>query len=84
MEAYEHRPPDKFPLRQLYLVDRPGAAKPDWTYNMLLKHGVRSCLEYAKSFDLEARPCRFEPGTFAAPRIRRYGRSWLCEGSAHR
>ena len=22
---------------------------------MLLKHGVRSCLEYAKSFDLEAR-----------------------------
>ena len=53
MEALEHRPPDKFPLRQLYLADRPGAAKPDWTYNMLLKHGVRSCLEYAKSFDLE-------------------------------
>jgi alkaline phosphatase D len=53
MEAYEHRPPDKFPLRQLYLVDRPGAAKPDWTFNMLLKHGVRSCLEYAKSFDLK-------------------------------
>ena len=53
MEALEHRPPDKFPLRQLYLVDRPGASKPDWTYNMLLKHGVRSCLEYAKSFDLE-------------------------------
>src|SRR5262249_17251259 len=24
-----------------------------WTFNMLLKHGVRSCLEYAKSFDLE-------------------------------
>ncbi|MGE5563050.1 MAG: alkaline phosphatase D family protein [Bacillota bacterium] len=53
MEAYEHRPPAKFPLRELYLVDRPGAAKPDWTFNMLLKHGVRSCLEYAKSFDLE-------------------------------
>ncbi len=52
MEAYEHRPPNKFPLRPLYLVDRPGAAKPDWTFNMLLKHGVRSCLEYAKSFDL--------------------------------
>jgi alkaline phosphatase D len=28
-------------------------AKPDWTFNMLLKHGVRSCLEYAKSFDLK-------------------------------
>jgi alkaline phosphatase D len=53
MEANEHRPPNKFPLRQLYLVDRPGAAKPDWTFNMLLKHGVRSCLEYAKSFDLK-------------------------------
>jgi alkaline phosphatase D len=53
MEAYEHRPPGKFPLRELYLVDRPGAAKPDWTFNLLLKHGVRSCLEYAKSFDLK-------------------------------
>ncbi len=31
----------------------PARAKPDWTLNMLLKHGVRSCLEYAKSFDLE-------------------------------
>jgi len=29
------------------------AGKPEWTYNMLLKHGVRSCLEYAKSFDLK-------------------------------
>ena len=53
MEALEHRPPNKFPLRQLYLVDRPGSAKPDWTYNMLLKHGVRSVLEYAKSFDIK-------------------------------
>ncbi len=53
MEALEHRPRDKFPLRQLSLVDRPGAAKPDWTYNMTVKHGVRSSLEYAKSFDLD-------------------------------
>jgi alkaline phosphatase D len=52
MEALEHRPPEKFPLRKLYLVDRPGSAKPDWTYNMLLRHGVRSVLEYASSFDL--------------------------------
>jgi len=53
MEALEHgfKKPD--PLRPLFLVDRPGAAKPDWTHNMLLKHGVRSCLEYAKSFDLK-------------------------------
>ena len=53
MEALEHRPREKFPLRQLYLVDRPGSAKPDWTYNMTVKHGVRSSLEYAKSFDLD-------------------------------
>ncbi len=41
------------PLRSLFLADRPGQEKPDWTFNMLLKHGVRSCLEYAKSFDLK-------------------------------
>ncbi|PYJ11972.1 MAG: phosphodiesterase, partial [Verrucomicrobia bacterium] len=54
MEALEHgfKKPD--PLRPLFLVDRPGAAKPDWTHNMLLRHGVRSCLEYAKSFDLKS------------------------------
>jgi alkaline phosphatase D len=50
MESYEHR--KKLPLRPLYLADRPGGGKPDWTFNMLLKHGVRACLEYAKSFDL--------------------------------
>ena len=38
-------------FRPLYLADRPGAAKPESTYNMLLTHGVRSCFEYAKSFD---------------------------------
>ena len=53
MEAYEHRPPAKFPMRELYLADRHGSAKPEWTFNMLLKHGVRSCLEYAKSFDVK-------------------------------
>jgi alkaline phosphatase D len=53
MEAYEHRLPKDAPLRPLFLADRDGDAKPDWTFNMLLKHGVRACLEYAKSFDLE-------------------------------
>jgi alkaline phosphatase D len=53
MEALEHRLPKDLPIRALFLADRPDGAKPDWTYNMLLKHGVRSCLEYAKSFDLE-------------------------------
>jgi alkaline phosphatase D len=62
MEAYEHRLPKDHPLRSLFLADRPVRAtggpgveetKPEWTYNMLLKHGVRSCLEYARSFDLK-------------------------------
>jgi alkaline phosphatase D len=53
MEALEHRLPKDRPLRPLYLADKPGGAKPDWTHNMLLRHGVRACLEYAKSFDLD-------------------------------
>ncbi|HVU29599.1 MAG TPA: alkaline phosphatase D family protein [Sphingomicrobium sp.] len=52
MESYEHRLPKDLPLRPLYLADREAGARPDWTFNMLMKHGVRSCLEYAKSFDL--------------------------------
>jgi alkaline phosphatase D len=40
---------DKF--RFLSLADKPGAARPESTYNMMLRHGVRSCFEYAKSFD---------------------------------
>jgi alkaline phosphatase D len=52
MESYEHKFPKDHPLRALFLADRQGGAKPDWTFNMLLKHGVRSCLEYARSFDL--------------------------------
>jgi alkaline phosphatase D len=40
-------------FRPLYLADRPGATKPESTYNMMLRHGVRSCFEYAKSFDRE-------------------------------
>jgi alkaline phosphatase D len=52
MESQEHRLPKDAPLRPLFLADKEGA-KPEWTYNMLLRHGVRSCLEYAKSFDLK-------------------------------
>ena len=53
MEAYEHNLPKDAPLRPLFLANKQGQAKPDWTFNMLLKHGVRSCLEYAKNFDLK-------------------------------
>jgi alkaline phosphatase D len=50
MEANEHRFPKDHPLRPLFLADR-ASGRPEWTYNMLLRHGVRSCLEYAKSGD---------------------------------
>jgi len=52
MEAYEHKLPKDAPLRPLFLADRGAGAAPDWTFNMLVRHGVRACLEYAKSFDL--------------------------------
>jgi len=51
MEAYEHRLPKDHPLRALFLADRADGASPEWTFNMLVRHGVRACLEYAKSFD---------------------------------
>lgn len=53
MEAYEHSFPKNVPLRPLFLVDRENGAPPDWTFNMLLRHGVRACLDYAKHFDLQ-------------------------------
>jgi alkaline phosphatase D len=53
MEALEHGLRKDHPLRALFLADRPDGGKPAWTNNMLLRHGVRSCLEYAKSFDLK-------------------------------
>ena len=53
MEALEHGLRKDHPLRALFLADRPDGGKPEWTNNMLLRHGVRSCLEYARSFDLK-------------------------------
>ncbi len=53
MEAYEHTLAKDTPLRSLFLADRGAGVAPDWTYNMLLRHGVRACLEYARSFDLQ-------------------------------
>ena len=53
IEAAEHRLKQDVPLRGMYLADRPGAAKPEPTINMMVRHGVRSALEYAQSGDLE-------------------------------
>jgi alkaline phosphatase D len=52
VEAFEHRFPKEHPLRALYVADRGEKKQP--AVNLLLHHGVRTCLEYAKSGDLEA------------------------------
>jgi len=51
MEGFEHGFKKDRTMRPLYVADRPDGGFA-WTYNLLLKHGVRSALEYAKSFDL--------------------------------
>jgi len=54
VEALEHNLPKDLPLRALYLVDRKDGPRPSATINMLLRHGVRSCLEYARTKDAAA------------------------------
>ena len=52
MEGFEHGFKKDRTMRPLYLADRPDGTFA-WTYNLLLKHGIRSALEYSKSLDLE-------------------------------
>ncbi len=51
VEAISHNLPKDLKLRALYLRDRPGQP-PEPTVNMLMRHGVRSALEYAASGDI--------------------------------
>lgn len=53
VEAFEHRFPKDHPLRPLFVGQSSADPKPQPTVNMLLRHGVRSCLEYARSGDLK-------------------------------
>jgi alkaline phosphatase D len=53
VEAFEHNLPKDLALRALYLADR-SDGRPEPTINMLLRHGVRSCLEYAQTHDAAA------------------------------
>ena len=53
VESLEHNLPKDHPSRFLFLADRSGSAKPEAAVNLLLRHGVRSCLEYQKSGDAE-------------------------------
>jgi alkaline phosphatase D len=44
IEAFEHAFPKEHPLRPLFVGNAPGDTRPQPTMNLLLKHGVRSCL----------------------------------------
>ena len=52
VESMEHHLPKDAPLRALFLGQGPGDNRPQPTINMLMRHGVRSCLEYARSGDV--------------------------------
>jgi alkaline phosphatase D len=53
VEAFEHVFPKEHPLRPLFVGQGPGDARPQPTMNLLLRHGVRSALEYVKSGDIQ-------------------------------
>jgi alkaline phosphatase D len=54
VEALEHQLPKNHPLRALYLLDDLAKVRPHPIVNMLMLHGVRACLEYAKTRDATA------------------------------
>jgi alkaline phosphatase D len=53
VEALEHSFPKDHPLRSLFLGQAPADTHPQPTINLLLRHGVRSCLEYSKSGNVQ-------------------------------
>ena len=77
LEAAEHRLKKDVPLRGMYLADRPGASKPEPTINMLVRHGVRSALEYARSGDIEKARALSNPRPVSASVVRRSRRPRL-------
>ena len=52
VEALEHGLPKDHPLRSFYVGQGPGDSAPQPILNMLVRHGVRSCLEYLKTGDV--------------------------------
>jgi alkaline phosphatase D len=53
VEAFEHGFPKEHPLRSLFVGQGPEDTRPQPTMNLLLRHGVRSALEYVKSGDIQ-------------------------------
>ena len=62
VEALENTLPRDHVLRPLFMADRPGSERPQAAVNMLMLHGVRSCLEYARSGDLARARALSNPG----------------------
>lgn len=62
VEALEHGLPKEHPLRSLFLGQGPTDTSPQPTINLLLRHGVRSCLEYVRSGDIERARALSNPG----------------------
>jgi len=52
VEALEYSLPKEHPLRALYVGQGPHDHAMQPTLNLLIRHGVRSCLEYARSGDI--------------------------------
>jgi alkaline phosphatase D len=52
VEALEYNLPREHPLQPLFLGKGPADTRPQPTFNLLLRHGVRSCLEYVKTGDI--------------------------------
>jgi alkaline phosphatase D len=52
LEALEHKLPKDHPLHSLYVGQGPNDSGPQPILNLLLRHGVRSCLEYVRSGDI--------------------------------
>lgn len=53
VEALEHGLRKEHPLRALFVGQGPADTRPQPTINLLLHHGVRSCLEYVKTGDVQ-------------------------------
>jgi alkaline phosphatase D len=52
VEALEHKLPKDHPLRALYVGQGPSDSGPQPTMNLMLRHGVKACLEYARTGDI--------------------------------
>jgi len=53
IEALEHALPKEHPLRSLFVGQGPADSHSQPTFNLLLRHGVKSCLEYSKTGDID-------------------------------